>query len=47
VNRLIAYTAIAGGIIATLALGATFGIVGLLTGILIFWLAKPVIEDML
>ena len=46
-NRLVAYTAIAGGIIITLALGAMFGPLGLLTGIICFWIAKPVIQDML
>jgi hypothetical protein len=47
VNRPLAYTAIVGGIIITLALGAMFGPIGLLTGIICFWIAKPVIQDML
>jgi hypothetical protein len=39
--------AIAGGIIVTLALGAMFGVIGILTGVICFLIAKPVIEDML
>lgn len=45
-NRLVAYIAIAGGVGITLALGAAFGLVGLLTGLIILYIAKPVIEDM-
>jgi hypothetical protein len=47
VSRFFAYTAIAGCVILTLALGATFGIIGLATGLLVAYIAKPVIQDML
>jgi hypothetical protein len=35
------------GVIATIGLGAVFGPVGFLTGLIGFWIAKPVLEDML
>lgn len=45
-NRTVAYATILGGVALTLGLGYAFGLVGLLTGIIILFIAKPVIEDM-
>lgn len=46
-NRLVVYVAVIGGICVTLALTATFGWLGLATGLLLFYIAKPVLRDML
>lgn len=45
-NRFVAYATIAGGCFIALALGAAFGVVGFLTGLVLLYIAKPVIEDM-
>jgi hypothetical protein len=47
VARLLAVIAIIGGILNMVFLGAQFGFAGFLTGVVILWIAKPVIEDML
>jgi hypothetical protein len=47
VNRLVVYVAAIGGFYITLALAVNFGLLGLLTGLLLFYVARPVLRDML
>lgn len=46
-NRPFVYIAVIGGVCLTLALTANFGWLGLATGLLLFYIAKPVLRDML
>jgi hypothetical protein len=47
VNRAALVFIIFCGVVATVGLAQVFGLPGLLTGIIGFWIAKPVLEDML
>jgi hypothetical protein len=40
-----AYAAVIAGVFLTIWLGATFGIIGLLTGLAMLFIMKPLLED--